>query len=125
MELNAFFKSVLDQDRAAVVLCDLQHTIVYMNPAAVARYADRGGAGLLGQSLLACHNDRSNAIIQKVVDWFAADQGHNLIYTYRNAKENKDVYMVALRDGDGTLIGYYEKHEYRTAETMPLLDFGD
>jgi hypothetical protein len=28
--------------------------------------------------------------------------------------------MVALRDDTGTLIGYYEKHEYRNPETMEL-----
>ena len=31
-----------------------------------------------------------------------------------------DVYMVALRDDNGTLIGYYEKHEYRNQETAEL-----
>ena len=31
--------------------------------------------------------------------------------------------MVALRDEDGTLIGYYEKHEYRDSETLPRYDF--
>ena len=31
--------------------------------------------------------------------------------------------MVALRDDSGTLIGYYEKHEYRNRETMALYDF--
>ena len=40
-----------------------------------------------------------------------------------NEKENKDVYMVALRDDEETLIGYYEKHEYRYKETAPLYDF--
>ena len=30
--------------------------------------------------------------------------------------------MVALRDENGELIGYYEKHEYRTPETMKLYD---
>ena len=48
---------------------------------------------------------------------------HNRVYTFYNEKENKDVYMVALRDEDGTLIGYYEKHEYRTLETEKLYDF--
>ncbi len=124
MELNALFKSVLEQDRSAVVLCDLQHTIVYMNPAAMERYAKSGGAALVGQSLLDCHNAQSNTMIKKVVDWFQADKSHNIIYTYRNDKENKDVYMVALRDDGGTLIGYYEKHEYRGRETMALYDFG-
>ena len=31
--------------------------------------------------------------------------------------------MVALRDGDGSLIGYYEKHEYRNRETAKPYQF--
>ena len=64
-------------------------------------------------------------MIQKAVLWFAESKEHNLIYTFHNEKENKDVYMVALRDEDGTLIGYYEKHEYRNAETMERYNFGE
>ena len=37
-DLNAYFKSIIDQDREAVVICDLDHTILYMNPAAVVDY---------------------------------------------------------------------------------------
>ena len=123
MELTAFFKSVLEQDRAAVVLCDLSHTIVYMNPAAGARYAGRGGMALVGRSLLDCHDSKSNELIERVVSWFRVDRTHNLVYTFHNEKENKDVYMVALRDEAGKLIGYYEKHEYRDRETMARYDF--
>ena len=118
MDLNPFFKSVLEQDAAAIVLCDLNHTIVYMNPTAIARYHKHGGAALVGRSLRNCHNTHSNEMIQKVVDWFSASPEHNIVYTYHNEKENKDVYMVALRDDAGKLIGYYEKHEYRNPETM-------
>ena len=32
--------------------------------------------------------------------------------------------MVALRDDDGSLIGYYEKHEYRDRERAKKYDFG-
>ena len=39
MNLNPYFKSVLDQDRASIVLCGLDHTILYMNPAAIRSYA--------------------------------------------------------------------------------------
>ena len=88
----SFYKSIVDQDRASVVICNLKHEIIYMNP-------------------------ESRDKTQQVVDWFAVDESHNIIYTFHNEKQNKDVYMVALRD-DGKLIGYYEKHEYRNAETM-------
>lgn len=123
MELTPFFKSVLDQDRAPVVLCDSEHTIIYMNKAATRRYAKNGGEALLGKSLLNCHTPKAREIINQVLDWFRADKGHNIIYEFCNDEENKDVYMVALRDDSGNLIGYYEKHEYRNRETAKLYDF--
>lgn len=122
MELQPFFKSILEQDRCSVVICDLAHTIIYMNPAARKKYGKHGN--LLGKSLLDCHNTQSNEMIKRVVEWFAADKSHNIIYTFHNEKENRDVYMVALRDGDQNLIGYYEKHEYRNPETEQRYDFG-
>ena len=122
MELLHFFKSVIDQDRCAIVICNLEHEIIYMNPTAVERYAKRGGARLVGKSLMDCHNPQSAEKIHKVVAWFAQSRENNIVYTYYNEKENKDVYMIALRDGDGTLIGYYEKHEYRNRETAKMYD---
>ena len=110
--LNQMMKSVLEQDRAAIVLCDMNHIIVYMNPAAKKRYEKRGGAELIGKSLLNCHNEKSKEMIRKVIAWFAESADHNMIHTFHNEKENKDVYMVALRDEAQNLIGYYEKHEY-------------
>ena len=89
---------------------------VALSPRAVA-------AALLGKSLLACHNPHSVEAIRKVVEWFAADASHNIVYTYHNAKHDRDVYMVALRDASGTLIGYYEKHDSRKAETMERYAF--
>lgn len=121
--LNMMMKSVLEQDRASVVICDLNHTIVYMNPAAINNYAKRGGKELLGKCLLDCHNPNSIDIIKKVVAWFGESSENNMIYTFRNEKENKDVYMVALRDDNQKLIGYYEKHEYRNVETAKTYDF--
>ena len=123
-DLSKYFKSIIDQDRCAVVICNLAHGIIYMNPAAVERYAKRGGDALVGQNLLSCHSPQSAEQIKKVVAWFGESPAHNIIHTFRNEKENKDVYMVALRDEDGTLIGYYEKHEYRDVETGAVYDFG-
>ena len=35
MKLEKFFKAIIDEDRASVVICDKEHNIIYMNPAAV------------------------------------------------------------------------------------------
>lgn len=123
MMIEKMYKSVLEQDRAAIVLCDLKHTIVYMNPAAVANYSKYGGATLMGKCLLDCHNPKSRESIEKVVAWFAESVDNHMIYTSHNEKQNKDIYMVALRDENGQLIGYYEKHEYRNPEMAKMCDF--
>lgn len=115
---HKLLKSVHDADTAPIVICDLSSTVVYMNPAAVARYH----TDLTGKSVLDCHSPAAREKIEAVLAWFAAAPDHNRVYTFRNDKENKDVYMIALRDECGTLIGYYEKHEYRTKEKAALYD---
>ena len=112
------FKSILQQDRAPIVVCDMSSTVVYMNPAALAKYR----VDLTGKSIRSCHPSAANEKIDAVLEWFGKSKDNNLVYTFRNDRENKDVYMVALRDDDGELIGYYEKHEFRSAETAPLYD---
>jgi DUF438 domain-containing protein len=114
-------KSVMEQDSAPVVICDTASVIVYMNPAAKVRYR----ADLTGKSLKDCHPPRANAAIDRVLDWFRESPDHNRVYTFRNDRENKDVYMIALRSSTGELIGYYEKHEYRNRETGKLYDLYD
>ena len=122
MSYEAFYKSIIEKDRSSIVICNLEHEIIYMNPAAAENYAGRGGKKLIGKNLLDCHNNESKEKIIKVVEWFAKSAGNNIIYTYHSDTQNKDVYMIALRDGD-ELIGYYEKHEYRNVETMKMYDF--
>lgn len=117
-----YFKSIIDQDRTSVVICNLEHEIVYMNSAAIANYEKRGGKALVGRSLLNCHNADSREKIEQVIAWFERSTDNNLVYISHNEKQNKDVYMVALRDGEGKLIGYYEKHEMRNKETMKPYD---
>lgn len=117
--LDMLFKSVIDQDQSPIVICDTNSTIVYMNPAAINRYH----TDLTGKSLNGCHNSHSNEMIKKVLDWFNKSSDNNIIFTYHNSKENKDVYMVALRDSNKSLIGYYEKHEYRSSETADTYNF--
>ena len=116
MDLLPFFKSVLEQDTAPVVICNLEHIVVYMNPSAVAHYH----ADITGKSIKACHTADSNKKIDEVIAWFKNDKNNNTVYTFRNERVNKDVYMVALRNENGELIGYYEKHEYRNKETKAL-----
>lgn len=116
--VNELIKAVLEQDSAPVVICDMDSIVRYMNPAAIEHYH----RDLTGSDVRNCHPARANALIERVLDWFRQSADNNKVYTYRNDKEDKDVYMIALRNAGGQLIGYYEKHEYRKRETAPLYD---
>ncbi|MCM1054678.1 MAG: PAS domain-containing protein [Bacteroides sp.] len=120
-----YFKSIIDNDKNAVVICNLKHEIIYMNPAAVKRYEKRGGERLLGASLLNCHSPASIKHIERSILWFHEGPENNIVYTAYNEKQNIDIYMVALRDGAGNLIGYYEKHECRSRETEKPYYYGN
>lgn len=113
MELNEFFKGIIDGNDKQIVICNLNHEIIYMNPAAVKQYEKRGGAALIGRSLLDCHNPRSKELIIKNVQAMKEDKSVNKIYEFHKTRDgaNDDVYCVAIRDENGELIGYYEQFE--------------
>lgn len=119
MNISEYLKAVLDADSAEVVICNTEHVVLYMNPSAIRKYH----TNLVGKSVRDCHNAQSCEKIDRVVNWFLQSKDNNSVHTYYNEKENKDVYMVALRDSSGELIGYYEKHEYRNIDTGDLYKF--
>ena len=121
MNLDLYFKSLIDIDNTAIIICDLNNVIIYMNKFAKDLYAKRN-MDLIGKNLLDCHNDDSKEKIKKVIKWFLKSKDNNRVHTFYNEKENKDGYMIALRDNDGNLIGYYEKHEYRNKDLTPFYD---
>jgi DUF438 domain-containing protein len=76
-----------------------------MNRAARERY--RGRPAEVGRSIFDCHNESSNRVIRDVFEHLKAGEEEQLI----TDDENHRVYMRAVRDKDGNLIGYYERFE--------------
>ena len=78
--MEQLFKSILDQDKAPIVVCDMNSIIVYMNPSAITRYKK----DLTGKSLRNCHPASANEQIEKVLDWFGKNHHNNIenIYYY-------------------------------------------
>lgn len=118
-DLNEYFRSIIDQDDAPVVICNTEHLIMYMNPAAVERYSGFGGQSMVGQSILDCHKPKTQARMKRILAWFQEGPHNNSVYEGTGTSEDKDVYMIALRNDEGQVIGYYEKHAYRNRETAP------
>ena len=112
MDINIYFKGIVDSDPMPVVICDTGHKVVYCNPAAVKRY----GRDLTGSSILGCHGEKSGEIIRETLEWFSESHDNNVRFETHNPDINTDFYTYAIRNDDGELIGCYEKHECRSAE---------
>jgi PAS domain S-box-containing protein len=100
--LNAL---ILDSLKDPVLVADTDHRIVYMNAAAKAHYGR--GEELLGTSLLDCHNERSCETILQVLEALRRGEEERLI----TDNEKHRIYMRAVRDGGGRVVGYYERYE--------------
>jgi hypothetical protein len=99
---------LLDSLAQPYVFCDTGHIIRYMNRPALAHYARRGGASLLGTDVRACHGERSAAWIGEIFDRMQREGLEEQLIT---DNERWRIYMRAVRDGEGRLLGYYERYE--------------
>ena len=96
---------LLDSMKNPVVFADMDHIIRYMNKPAVAHYKE--GESLLGQSVLDCHNAESQRQIIEISAAMQRGEEERLI----TDNDKWRIYMRAVRDPAGTLIGYYERYE--------------
>lgn len=78
-----------------VIVCDADGIVVYMNERAIASYEKDGGAALIGQNLLDCHNERSRAKILEIMETH-----QNNVYTIEKKGKHKIIYQTPWMDGD-------------------------
>jgi DUF438 domain-containing protein len=101
---------LLDSLKDAFVFCDLDHVIRYMNRAAFVRYAGRPAA--VGRSIFDCHNDQSSAMIVSIVDRFVGSEDE----VFLTDRKGERIFMRAVRDEAGALVGYYERYEVSSSD---------
>lgn len=101
-----FMSALLDSLKDPVLVADTEHTIFYMNRAAIAHYEE--GESLLGRSLLDCHNERSCRMIAEIL---AAMQQEGVEEQLITDDEEHRIFMRAVREPGGDVIGYYERYE--------------
>jgi len=98
------FKAILDSLIDEIVFVDAEHIIRYMNPAGKNHYARFGD--VIGHSIFLCHNEQS---ARRIKDIFTQLQAGAEEVLYLDNHEHQ-VYMRAVRDDVGTLVGYYERY---------------
>jgi DUF438 domain-containing protein len=99
-------ENILNSLKNPVLFADTEHVTRYMNKAAAEHYSE--GYDLVGRSLFDCHNEKSGEIM---VDCLAAFQAGTEEERRITDNEKHRIYMRAVRDGNGTVIGYYERYE--------------
>ena len=97
--------ALLDSMKDPVVFVDTSHVVRYVNKAAIGHYDE--GEGLLGRSVLDCHNQASQRQIIEITAAMEAGEEERLI----TDNDKHRIFMRAVRDPDGKLIGYYERYE--------------
>ena len=101
--------AILDSISHPIVFVDNNHMICYLNkPAEKRYYEDQGHSNLVGQSIFNCHNQKSKKQILNLYHRLQA--GENEIFLMVN-KDNEKITVVAVRDKNGNLLGYYERFE--------------
>jgi len=101
---------LLDSLKDAFVFCDLDHVIRYMNKAAFVRY--EGRPAVVGRSIFDCHNAKSNAMIVSIVERFLGGVDE----AFLSDRKGERIFMRAVRDETGALVGYYERYEVSCSE---------
>ena len=103
------YLAILDTVNHPIVFVDTDHVIRYLNKPAMKRYYEvRGYSDLIGKSLFDCHNEDSRTHIMTLYERLRA--GENEIFL-KIGKFNEKITVIAVRDGNGTLLGYYERFE--------------
>lgn len=87
----------------AVTVSALDNTILWMNDKAAKVLEKDGGRALIGKSMTGCHNERSRAIIARLLE-----SGAPNVYTIEKAGVRKFIYQCAWRGADGAIAGLVE-----------------
>jgi DUF438 domain-containing protein len=100
--------ALLDSIVDPIVFVDDQHIIRYINPSAKEKYGKRGTPDLVGNSIFLYHNEKSNEIILEIFESFRNGEEERFLVVNQTSQK---VFMRAVRDEQGNVIGYYERYE--------------
>lgn len=116
MEINVeVLNAILDAYPYEVVFVDRTHTVRYMNRAAQTRYA---GVVKIGGSIFSCHNERARVKIEEFLA--RADAGEEgEMFEVLNGSTGEREFFVPVRDAQGKVIGYFERHENYWTKDKP------
>lgn len=99
-------EAILDAYAYEIIFVDRNHIVRYMNKTAKIRYGQRV---IIGNSLFNCHNENTRGKIEEFLR--RADNGEDEMFQVLNGKTGEREFFVPVRDKEGKVIGYFERHE--------------
>lgn len=103
------YEALLDSVQSPIVFIDNDHIIRYLNKRAEEKYyKKRGYSDLIGKSLFDYHNNKSEKQIKQIHARLMAGEDEVFL---KVSNDNERITVVAVRDPDGNLLGYYERFE--------------
>lgn len=121
MEASYYVERLIDTKPTPVVICDLEYRIVFMNTCAKQRYKKSNGEDIVGKKLHAFVDIETLSKIDMVVEWFKESKENNKVFS-QHTESNTDVYIIAIRDIDGELIGFTDIFEERDPDHGETFD---
>ena len=85
-----------------VIVCDPEGIIIYMNETALRNYEKDGGAALIGQNLMDCHNENSRRKILEIMETHQKN-----VYTIEKRGRKKLIYQTPWME-EGEFRGIVE-----------------
>lgn len=99
-------QAILDSYPYEIVFVDTNHIVQWMNQTAKKRYGNRV---VVGNSLFNCHNENTKGKIESFLQ--RARNGESEMFETRNHKTGEREFFTPVKDHEGNVIGYFERHE--------------
>jgi hypothetical protein len=120
LDMLEFFKGVIDSEDGPIVICNLDYRIVYVNVAADRYYAKANG--LTSKLLASLMDEETMSKVVMSVEWFKEDKDNNKVFALHDNCNNMDMYILAIRNSAGELIGFYGRREDRNPDSGKEFD---
>ena len=114
MDEPNLLKYLLDSFKEPVMFMDAQHIVRYFNKAAAERYKIR--TTYLNRSIFKCHNEHSNQMIRDAFKCLTEGQEETMLME----DGRYYIFLRAVRNEAGTLLGYYARFEPKRTDDPSL-----
>ena len=116
MEMNMeIMQAILDAYAYEIVFVDREHIVRFLNKAAKKRY---GNVVKIGNSIFNCHNERAKVKIEEFLARADAGEEGEMFETLNGSTGERE-FFVPVRDNEGKVIGYFERHENAWTREKP------